>query len=277
MSVNLVLLGLDGVGKSTIARALQQTLVEEGRSVTITSWSSASKSMPVAFSRDCMADLLYSSFRAMYAGARTEEGHVNAHFPRNAEAFTSSKALKNQFLDFDIVDNETWGVLAGTVTEISGNLMHHFMCVEPQLSSADLVIQESFGYKHLIKDLHLARLLAERHGQDEYLPLIEQLERFGEQVYTTILAPTCGIVVDGDPQAAIGRRLLQSGRAEWTEDYQLAGQKSPESFLAMQTFARKRFLEFAERYGWRTVEVRSEGRQRTSARAVSEIRGAIGL
>src|SRR5688572_23850182 len=106
----LALLGIDGVGKSTIAIALKSRLESEGVETDITSWSSSSRKHPSEFERRCMGDLLFAAFRGMYAGARTKEGPARNLFPPTAEEFLTSETIRDSFLDLQIVDNETWGI-----------------------------------------------------------------------------------------------------------------------------------------------------------------------
>lgn len=275
MKHDLVLLGIDGVGKSTIAVALRDRLIEMGHDTVITSWSSASKRHPNDFERGCMGDVLYTAFRCMYAQARTADGTAQGLFPPSASEFFQHESLHGQFLDLAITDNEAWGLLAGALTEIAGNFMHRYMDVMPKLQAGKIVIQETFGLKHLVKDLHLSRTVAEKNGNDVFLPLISQLEELGETLYSNVLAPQIGIVVDGDPDAAIERRLAQDGRAGWTEDMQLAGDPGRESFRHMQHYTRRIFLDYADRHNWPVLTITNEGKEANVARGVDFIIEAL--
>lgn len=276
MAQELVLLGIDGIGKSTIATALIEELEAEGRNVSVTSWSSSSKANPSEFERRCMSDVLFAAFRCMYAGAQTKDGPARLHFPASGDEFFSSDTSRNVFLDMDIVDNDAYGVLSGALAEIAGNFMFRYFDVMPKLNSGCLVIQETFGYKHLIKDLYLAKSLARRKSNLELLPIIEKLEEVGESMYSTVLAPEVGIVIDGDPVPAIQRRMAQSGRPGWTEDMQLACEPGPQSFLHMQQYTRDKFLAYAKRYAWPVFPVNDDGKEANTRRAIEFIRDLLG-
>lgn len=275
MAQELVLLGIDGIGKSTIAAALMQCLRSEGKSAIVTSWSSSSRNHPSKFERQCMNDALFVAFRCMYAAASTRDGPACRHFPDSAESFFAWEDMRNVFLDMDIVKNEAWGVLSGALAEIAGNFMFRYFDVVPNLKRGCLVIQETFGYKHLVKDLYLSKMLALRNGDLEFVPLVEKLAELGEWMYSTVLAPEVGIVIDGDPVPAIERRMAQSGRAGWTENMQLACDSSPESFLHMQQYTRDKFLAYAKRYGWPVITITEEGKEQNTNRAIEIIRNAL--
>lgn len=275
MARELVLLGIDGIGKSTIAMALKETLEGEGQRAVVTSWSSASQRQPAHFETRCMRDVLFTAFRCMYAAARTADGLVKEKFPDTAEEFFASKDVRNAFLDLDIEANEAWGVLSGALAEIAGNFMFRYFDVLPSLEQRRLVIQETFGYKHLVKDLYLSRTLALRSGDNDLVSLADRLEELGEWMYATVLAPEVGIVIDGDPLPAIERRMSQSGRPGWTEDMQLACDAGPHSFLRMQEYTRAKFLEYARRYDWPVITITDEGKEKNTARAIELIRQAL--
>jgi thymidylate kinase len=192
-------------------------------------------------------------------------------FPAAASDFFRHETLHGQFLDLAITDNEAWGLLAGALTEIAGNFMHRYMDVMPKLQSGKIVIQETFGLKHLVKDLYLARTVAEKNGNLEFLPLIAKLEELGETIYSNVVAPEVGIVVDGDPDAAIDRRIAQDGRAGWTEDMQLAGDPGIESFRHMQHYTRRIFLDYASRRNWPVLTITDEDKQTSVRRSVDSI------
>lgn len=276
MTKEVALLGIDGVGKSTIAAAFLKRLNDLGTKASVTSWSSCSRHKPEAFERSCLGDLLFTAFRGMYAAAEDENGLVKGHFPDTVSEFLSSD-VRDRFLDFNIVHNEAWGVLSGVLTEIAGNFTFKHMDVEPKLKAGHVVIQETFGYKHAVKDLYLAKTLARRNGNEEFLPLIDQLEQFVERLFTTVLAPQTGFVIDGDPVVAIERRLAQSGRAGWTENMQLACDTRPESFLQMQQYTRDKFLNFAEKHGWPVITINNEGKEKNVERAIDIMMRAIDI
>lgn len=275
MKSDLVLLGIDGVGKSTIAIALRDRLIEMGHDAVITSWSSASKTHPDDFARGCMGDALFTAFRCMYAQARTANGTAQHLFPPAAADFFRHETLHGQFLDLAVVDNQAWGLLAGALTEIAGNFMHRYMDVVPKLQAGKIVIQETFGLKHLVKDLYLAKTVAEKNGNLEFLPLISKLEELGETIYSKVLAPEMGIVVDGDPDIAIDRRMAQDGRAGWTEDMQLAGDPGVHSFRHMQHHTRRVFLDYANRKHWPVLTITNEGKEASVKRSVEMIVSAL--
>jgi hypothetical protein len=222
-----------------------------------------------------MNDVLFAAFRCMYAAADTKDGPARLHFPDSAESFFASDDMRNVFLDMDIVKNEAWGVLSGALAEIAGNFMFRYFDVIPNLRRGRLVIQETFGYKHLVKDLYLSKTLAVRNGDLEFVPLIEKLEDLGEWMYSTVLAPEVGIVIDGDPMPAIERRMAQDGRPGWTENMQLACDCSPESFLHMQQYTRDKFLAYAKRYDWPVITITDEGKERNTNRAIEIIRDTL--
>jgi len=193
MKRDLVLLGIDGVGKSTIAAALREHLDAIGCESVIASWSSASRNHPNAFERGCMGDVLYTAFRCMYAQATIPGVEIHKLFPPTAEEFFRHDSLRDQVLDLPVTDNAAWGLLAGALTEIAGNFMHRYMDVVPKLQTGKMVIQETFGLKHLVKDLYLAKTVAIKNGNSELLPLISKLEELGETIYSGVLAPQVGI------------------------------------------------------------------------------------
>jgi thymidylate kinase len=271
----IALLGQDGIGKSTIAAALASSLEADGLRVSVTSWTKSLRDRPSDFSKKCLSDLLFAAYRGMYAAAGCRDTSAAALFPATAEEFLSGDCA-DQLLELDVDRNSTWGVVAGAFAELSGNLFFRSAEVDKKIEQGYVVIQETFGYKHLVKDLYLAKNLAIRNGDHAFLPVIESLEALNETIFSTVLAPQFGFVIDGDPELAVQRRLDQSGGAGWTEDLQIACDRTRESFVRMQNYTREKFREYAKRHGWQTVEIANVSLEYDVARVVEYIRQTIG-
>ena len=258
----IAFLGQDGIGKSTISEAIADRLRQDGHQVLVTSWTRALRVPQPDFAKSCLGDMLLCAYRGMYAAARSADTEAQALFPKDFDAFMSSDAT-DRLLELDLTENSTWGLVAGAFSEMAGNFFFRNQVVEPGLAEGAIVIQETFGYKHLVKDLFLAKELAKRNGETRYLPVIEMMEGLNELMFSTVLAPEVGILMDGDPEVAVARRLAQSGGPEWTEDLQLACDRRPESFLIMQQYSNEKFREFAKRHGWPTIMLEDESEEKT--------------
>lgn len=276
MLKEIAFLGQDGIGKSTISEALAAALRARGHDVSIVSWTKSVRGVqkPASeFVNSALADLYCASYRGMYAAARSRDVVARDLFPATTEDFFAKKASE-KLLDLQIVENATWGILGGAFAEMSGNYFFRHLEVAERIARGQVVIQETFGYKHLVKELYIAKQLASLNGEERYLPVIATMESLNELMFSTVLAPQFGFVVDCDPAEALKRRASQGG-VGWTEDMQLACDRGPGSFVRMQQYTRDVFLSYAAKHNWPVIRTDEADEAQTVRNALDIVMSVV--
>ncbi|CCN85937.1 hypothetical protein VIBNISFn27_p10092 [Vibrio nigripulchritudo SFn27] len=247
----IAFLGMDGIGKSTLCRKLSDILTDFGYDVEVVSWTKYCNESEKSYNRDTLRELYVGTFKMMYGSATTDTGPFTSFFPNGIDQFfdeQTSETLNNR----SVHSNSEFSMLGAALVELAGNFALRQHVISPALDEGKFVIQETFGYKHIVKQLILARELALVNGTytDDFKQSLKSFSDLNFQLFSTILAPRNGVVVTGTPELAKQWRFAQSGGANSTEDLALAGSREPDSYERMQNECNLEFIRYAENLKW---------------------------
>lgn len=248
--LHVALLGIDGVGKSTLAEELQRRCQARDVPVTVTSWRRYIEDYPGGVSSypvRSLRNLYVEAFRLLCAGTVSGSGDDGIG---TYEDFTTGggRAALEEAAGADMSPG---GAMGAILLEIAGNVVFHRDVVGELTSKGMVVIDESYGYKHAVKDL----LVAERAASTP-VPELELIRPFVRQFFGRAMVPDVGLYLAGDPDLAMRRIAGQRrrvGRFEMLPVSQSSARQDDSAFHEMQRECAKEFAQFAASYGWTTV------------------------
>jgi thymidylate kinase len=269
----IALIGIDGIGKTTLAAALRDRLISVGHKAELMSWRRYVMNKParetVAFPRPSMESLWVESFRLFLGGALVDRQPWRA--PSTLAELNATGGAER--LNGRTIENVSpSGPYAAAWVELAANVLLRFEVIQPMLDAGVTIIQDSFGYKHLCKYFlttgHLSPAWAERS---------RAAHTFVRSLFGELLRPDYGIYVAGSPETALTWRQADGGQPTIFENFAVAGLPSEASFADLQDRCIAHFTSFADEYGWTTLQV-SDRSQEENHSAVFEVlgRGAIG-
>ncbi|MBY5394885.1 hypothetical protein HFN01_08585 [Rhizobium leguminosarum] len=254
--MDIAFLGIDGVGKSTIINSLVPMLRSRGYDPKIVTWRRAMRDSENPFVRDTLRDLYVGTFRTMFGWADQEpsEKDIWKLFPSESQTFIDT-GIEDLLGKLSLTSNATAGLVATALVELAGNffLKHHE--IDRLRVNHDIVIQETFGYKHIVKELLIAREIINEREEPFAASIVQNILELAERCFMSWLQPTYGFFVRGSPQMAYEWRLKQSGRVGLIEDFGLASQHGRDSFVNLQTACDDIFNGYATKCGWPIIEM----------------------
>ena len=260
----IALLGIDGVGKTTLAREIGELAQSCGRTVHFVSWrqylENAIQNPDWSLRHlNILQNLWVDSFRVYFSGSCVKGS------PTDLPASYEDLVLRGtEYLNGYPTDHlRESGPIAASWVELAANTLIYMGIISPLLTTGDLVIQESFGYKHLIKLIATFDFLSEgRYCQETAIA-----RKFVSTYFGHFLRPDIGIYIDADPRVALKWRMSQASRVGTFEAYSTAETDLPQSFLAMQSTLRRDLQWFAGNFHWLSLRVddvpRKQNRDRT--------------
>lgn len=266
--MHVALLGIDGIGKSTLAAELAELCRDRGRPVSVVSWRSyidQPSTGATGYPLESLRNLYVETFRLFCAGA-VIDGGVGA-FPTTYAEFAARGGGAG--LDgTSFADVRPSGPVAAVLLEASGNLIFQREVVQPLVARGHVVIEESYGYKHVVKDLIYAAHAAP--GATEELALITP---FAREFFGRVLQPDVGLYVCGDPALAMRWRTAQSGAPGRFEALPDAERPEALSFIDMQAACAGEFERFAEENAWVHVLQVDAPRSKNRERVLAVVQG----
>jgi hypothetical protein len=267
----IALLGMDGIGKTTLSNELSNTLREAARPVQLISWRQyieRTDTQHESFPLEDMRRLWVDSFRLYFGNSYSNEGPIK--LPKSYSELTELGGT--EYLSEKQLENmEPSGPLNSAWVELTANHILYYHVIRPLTDAGITVIQESFGYKHLLKlFLQVTDLATNMKGQ------ADAGHQFARDYFGLILRPDVGIYVAGDATLAYRWRQQQSGRPGMFEGYAQTGAAqtrthAADSFLRLQMESAPHFESFARNYGWIRVEMQDVPRDQNLKRAMSTI------
>lgn len=248
----VALLGIDGTGKTTLAEALAERCAQVGQPVRTVSWRRLveSPTEPAGWPKDSLQNLWLEIFRLYYGGA-TLDGGARA-MPGSYGELVAAGGTEHLH-DADVADVRAHGPLAAALLEVAGNILLQRDAIERWVAEGCVVIQESYGFKHVVKELLLVEELDPALAAEAALTL-----RFAHDFFGRVCVPDVGVLVAGDPELALRWRTAEAGRTGVFENFSVAGEDPGTSFLALQSRCTAIFEEFAAAHGWLRFEVHDE-------------------
>ncbi|MEU3660332.1 hypothetical protein AB0E77_11295 [Streptomyces sp. NPDC032940] len=252
--LHLSFLGIDGIGKTTLAEHLTAELRARNVTVTPVSWRSTLDAELPTWPQEALRTLWMDTYRLLFGGA-VHQGRPVSLPERYAD--WQSERSEDRLGELRATASSPSGPLAAAFVEFAGNLVLHAEVIRPALRRGEVVIQETFPYKHVLKEYLLARELAQGTEATPYESteidfLFGPLE---ESFGSGTLSPDLGVLLDGPIELALRRRLRQSGAVGVLEDLRTAGRHGDEGFVALQSASARRFEAFARKYDWSVLTV----------------------
>lgn len=253
---DIALLGLDGIGKTTIANYIQSELIGRGLQVSMVSFRRSMQESDSSFVRNTLQELWLGSLRTIYGTAKSSGTDIPEAFPNNFENYISS-GFEEWLASISIDDNDVTGPVSASLVEIAANFVLRDHEVDRLTSKGIVVIQETFGFKHVVKELLIARRLASQKGERQAEKLIDNLFNMMEACFAQWLQPDVGIFVNGAPELAYRWRMKQEGNVGVIEDFGSAGASGEESFISLQRECAKIFKGYSKKWDWVEVNVKN--------------------
>jgi len=274
---HVALLGIDGAGKSSLVRELAGLARERGIPVQAVSWRGFIEQGGQAggYPLEELRRLWVRSFRLYFAGGTKADGSA-LDLPASYEDLNTRGGT--EYLNGLVVTGQVAaGPLASAWIELAANTILHREVIGPLRGQGYLVLQESYGYKHLLKLLSYAERLSDPPGR-----LTDYCHELIRKYFGSYLRPDVGLWVSTPPELALRWRLGQAGRLGTFETYATMGADPHESFLQVQAESAARFEEFAASFGWMKVAMVDAGvdiNRATALRALraTALRGPLGL
>ncbi|MGW0589562.1 hypothetical protein [Streptosporangium sp. NPDC002607] len=260
-------LGVDGIGKTTLAGRLARTLEDSGLPVRQVSWRGALDTPGPAWPHEALQQLWLETFRLLYGGARSEGEWLS--LPRDYRQWRDD-GWEPRLEELPLEAARPSGPLAATLAELAGNLILADEVIRPALRRGEIVIQETFPFKHVLKEILIGRRLVSGNG--EWEGVAKSLESLVTDFFgSPPLRPDLGVLVDGPVDLAYRWRMSQTGRLSLLEDYGAAGERGMESFRALQEETAGIFRSVARRWGWVVHRVDDSGLEPNMRRGVDLI------
>lgn len=261
----VALLGIDGTGKTTLAEALAERCAQVGQPVRTVSWRRLveSPTEPAGWPKDNLQNLWLEIFRLYYGGATLDGGART--MPGSYDELVAAGGTEHLH-DAAVDGVRAHGPLAAALLEIAGNVLLQRDAIARWVAEGCVVIQESYGFKHVVKELLLVEELDPALAAEAALTL-----RFAHDFFGRACVPDVGVLVAGDPELALRWRTAETGRTGVFENFAVAGEDPAASFLALQSRCTGIFAEFAAAHGWLHFEVLDVSRERNRDRLLAAL------
>ncbi|MGE7391102.1 hypothetical protein ACQKM2_37105 [Streptomyces sp. NPDC004126] len=267
--LTVAFLGMDGIGKSTLCRAFEERMRAAGQEVVTIAWRSVLPQADAPWPAVALQQLWLETFRCLYGGGL--RGGERIDLPRDYPSWEAGGHEKELAAE-PVHENSAAGALAAAFVEIAGNVILASEVAGPALRRGAVVVQESYPLKHVLKELMVARRLADAQDGDRTAELTEFLYDALTSVFgSALLQPDVGILIDGRAADAYRWRTAQKGAIGALEDYGPAGERSEDSFLTMQEETAGVFRAVTEKWGWIRHEVDDSGVEANTARALGAL------
>ncbi|AUY52533.1 hypothetical protein [Streptomyces sp. CB01881] len=268
------LIGIDGVGKTTLAGELERRLTERGVPAVLLSRRQYLKTRPHDFVGDTMATLYEGSLRTLYGFAGLAGGGtLGDHFPPPAGPVMSADF--ERLLDgAAITGNDPHALITSMLCEIAGHLAFREAVVAPAVRAGKVVIEDTHGIKMVVKLYLLATSLA--GSGDLSNQSLEAVLKAGITALRPDPAASVPVLVQVDPEIAYQRRVAQHGRVGGMEHYGPVGRAvGHDSYVELQSRSQKIFDEIGTLWGCLRVELPPQDREGGLRTAVDQILAAV--
>jgi thymidylate kinase len=269
--LHIALMGVDGAGKSTIAAELAKSLRGRGHGVEIVSFKRAMLGDdPVTGS--VLAHVAFASLKSQYAEAALDAGHDLDSLLSERDLGAPFPAAERRLRSVPIGRNEPRPFLSSALLEIVGGLWVQTY-VESRLRAGVVVIDESYAFKHALKNVLFVQRMSEP-GSPLHVEAQGVLDT-ARSVFGGLLRPTHGYWIDTDPHLALRWRTLAGETTTPFENYGLMGETGDASFLAMQEDCRPAFQDAAREWKWERIALSDRPREENVPHAVRVIEQAV--
>lgn len=247
----VALLGLDGSGKSTIARGLTERLAARGHRPRFLRWRDiADQGDRADFPYLSLRQLLMEGWRVRYGGATDAASLRVQHGPLVFEDFKRAGLDRGPVSPTDIHSS---GVVASAVLEFTAELLIHAEILSGYLSNGETVVTESFGYKNIMKALRVAKDIPRGDVSPDF---IARTSEFIADAYSSrFLQPDVGVLLKVAPEECYRRITTRRSGVGALEDLGFAGRAGRSSFIELQGTLLAEYEQMAAGWGWHLVDL----------------------
>ena len=256
--MNLAILGLDGIGKSTASAWVAETITRTtGKKAVASTWRSEVLKSSDTFSTTVLRDIYGSCHRMLFGSAEHPKGTSlrSQLFSEDTDVLSSDSIHK--MATTPVSANDPRGLIGSALLDIAGNVAHKMLVTEPLVKTGYVVIQDSYGYKSVVKQLVAARLAAASEGNIDLANEAEMTLDFATQLFGGLMRPTAGMLLDGDPSLALRRKSQRNSNAI-LEDLTIIGQPGTAYSFQFLSICRTQFLIAAKKWQWSIVQMTDE-------------------
>ena len=256
--MDLAMLGLDGIGKSTAFAWVAETITRTtGKKVVASTWRSEVAKSSDTFSATVLRDIYCSCHRMLFGSAEHPKGISLRSQLFNEDTDVLSSESIQKMATTPVSANDPRGLIGSALLDIAGNVAHRMLVTEPLIKNGYVVVQDSYGYKSVVKQLVAARLAAASEGSIDLANEADMTLDFATQLFGRLMRPVTGLLLDGEPSLALRRRSQRNSKAI-LEDLTIIGQ--PGRLYSVRFFAacRRQFLMAAKKWKWPIVQMADE-------------------
>lgn len=247
--VHIALMGIDGAGKTTLALLLAQRLESMGFSAEVVSWKQARKTdTPIGRVLCEMSAIIDATHHAL--GSRLAERSPSAETDatdRLAPQRPSGAGLRG-----GAQRARSSRFASAALLELSGSLIFHDEYIADRINAGKIVIDESYGHKHVLKNA-----LLEKRCKSEGLNNSEasdEIISFSAELLARIAPPDFGYFLNTAPDLARKWRRAANIADSMFESYAILDRGKTDTFLQMQHDCVHWFRTAAEKWNWKTIE-----------------------
>lgn len=263
--VYVALLGLDGSGKTTVARGLTERLAAQGHKPKFMRWHDIlDQGDRDDFPYVSVRQLLVEIWRTRYGGATDAYSLRVQHGPPSYEDFKRAKLDPGPVYP---VGAHRSGMVASAMLEFTAEMLIHTEVVNEHLSSGRIVVRDGFAYRNAMKVLRIANEVSRGDVPDDFIA--RTIDFFAEACSSRFLQPDIGVFMKVAPEECY-RRIIARGGVGPFEDMGFTGRAGQSSFIELQGALLTEYERVATSWGWHIVDV-SESSPAEALDAVAEI------
>jgi len=252
--LRIAMLGVDGIGKTSLSRELCAWLARQGIASQVVSWRrliAGEAPCPAPYPRTTLEQMWVEDWRLLYGGGLVDGEPVDQRLPRAFDEFQEAGVEERFPLVADNVRSS--GPLASGLAEWAVDFVIEAETVRPLAAEGVVTIRESFGFKPVLKSLLIARACAP--GSVPSAVVDRVIDRIEECYSDPYLQPDVGIFLDGDVEVAYERRQKEGRGVGIAEDLGLAGITGETAYLELQRLCSDHFAKVAKQWGWYRLEL----------------------
>lgn len=268
--IHIALIGIDGIGKTTLCQELANHLSENNDKVKTISWRNVIEQDNNKWPNEPLQELWLETYRCLFGGASWNK--KNIEIPRNFPEWHKEKTEDLIQSAGAVESNKISGVIAASMVEMAGNVLLSSDIIQPLLSDGYIVIQETYPYKHVLKEILIAEKMAENEDSKIYSDVFKTLHFTLESLFSNKpMAPDIGVFLDGSARMAYKWRMLQSGKVGVIEDFGAAGGTGVESYINLQEMTAKFYRKLAEKNNWIVHNVEDVDKEKNIKKGLDKI------
>jgi len=216
--IYVMMLGIDGSGKSSVATALRERLEAAGREV---------------------VDV---GINTMYSVAQSATG----------PPWDSLRAISDEGWRLYLREPPSQAaILTSGLLELAAHYLIRAEVIGPALERGAVAISDSFCLKNIVRTLRQVQ-----HMTGDLSPAADALlDGVRAALSAAYLQPDIGIFLDADPALTVRWRLAQRGRIDSYEDLTVAGHSGRDAFVKFNAMVAAELRDDAKKWGWEVLPV----------------------